>query len=101
MERQKNALGQLLGSYFHQDWPDEFGSDFEALQAIVEFETADQLRDGVKEIDLLLNESYSEVELRDILINEIGCYFEPESQGISYVNWLTRVRDAFLASITT
>jgi len=95
MNEKIEALGLLLGGYFHQDWPDEFDSDVTALQAIVESETIDQIRAGVAEIDSLLAETPSEMELRDILITKLGCYFEPESQGISYEQWLKKVRGVF------
>ncbi|WP_375055093.1 contact-dependent growth inhibition system immunity protein [Zobellella sp. DQSA1] len=89
------TLGQILGCYFYQDWPDEFDSDVSVLQAIVESETVDQIRAGVEEIDILLAAHLSESELRDILINKVGCYFDPESQGITCEQWLKRVREVF------
>jgi hypothetical protein len=93
-----SVLSQLLGSYFHQDWSDEFGSDGEALQAIVQAEPREQVEIGVEEIDQLLAEHKSEEELRVIMVDEIGCYFEPESQGIGYMDWLARVRGYFAES---
>jgi len=95
MHEKIESLAQLLGGYFHQDWPDEFYSDATALQAIIDSETKDQIRAGVAEIDSLLAETPSEIELRDILITKVGCYFEPESQGISYEQWLKKVRGVF------
>lgn len=95
MNEKLEALGQILGCYFHQDWPDEFDSDETALQAIIDSETTDQIRAGVEEIEQLLADTRSEIELRDFLINEVGCYFDPESQGISYEQWLKKVRGIF------
>jgi len=95
MHEKIENLAQLLGGYFHQDWPDEFDSDETALQAIIDSETTDQIRAGVEEIERLLADTRSEIELRDFLINEVGCYFDPESQGISYEQWLKKVRGVF------
>ena len=90
-----NALGQLLGCYFHQDWFEEFESDIAALHSIVESEPKERLSAGVAEIDGLLMASLPENELKTILTDEVGCYFEPTSQGITYTEWLKRVRQKF------
>ena len=50
-----DSLNQLLGCYFHQDWPDEFDDDTAALNAIVEIESKEQIAEGVVEIDMLLS----------------------------------------------
>jgi hypothetical protein len=90
-----DALGQLLGCYFHQDWFEEFDSDMSALQSIVESEPKERLWAGVAEIDALLTALLPEGELKIILTDEVGCYFEPSSQGITYAEWLKRVREKF------
>lgn len=95
MHEKIESLAQLLGGYFHQDWSDEFDSDVTALQAIIDSETKDQIRAVIEEIERLLADARSEIELRDILINEVGCHFHPESQGISYEQWLKKVRGVF------
>jgi len=95
MHEKIESLAQLLGGNFHQDWPDEFDSDATALQAIIDSETTDQIRAGVEEIERLLADARSEIEFRNILINEVGCYFDPESLGISYEQWLKKVRGVF------
>jgi len=93
------ALEQLLGSYFHQDWTDEFGSNTSALQSIVESEPKEQLAAGVDEIDALLAASLPEGDLETILTDQVGCYFDPSSDGITYAQWLTRVRQKFVAAL--
>lgn len=95
MSEKIETLGHIFGCYLHQDWPDEFDTDDSALQAIIENETADKIQAGLVEIDMLLAAHLSENELRDILINKAGCYFEPESLGISYKQWLKKVREVF------
>jgi hypothetical protein len=90
-----DALRQLLGCYFHQDWPDEFERDALALQAIVEAEPREQISSGIREIDELLTDLPSESALREILVDEVGCYFDPGSQELSYEQWLRHVRDVF------
>lgn len=90
-----DVLGQLFGCYFHQDWPSEFESDVEALRAIATTEPREQVVAGLDEVEKLLSIHRSETELREIMIDEVGCYFEPQSVGMSYREWLGRVREVF------
>lgn len=96
MIRQRFAvLEQLLSCYFHQDWPEEFDGDESVLQAIIESEPKDRRAAAVSEIDVLLALKPSETELGLVLIEHMGCYFEPSSKGISRSEWLKQVRHAF------
>jgi hypothetical protein len=94
-----DVLKQLLSCYLHQDWLDEFENDVSALQAIIEFESKEQIVAGIAEIDLLLAAELSESDLRMILVDQVGCYFDPNSEGITYKQWLGRVRSAFAVSV--
>jgi len=88
-----DSLGQLLGCYFHQDWSQEFENDQDAIDAILAAEPKENVESSVGELDVLLARPLDEEELRAILIGEVGCYFDPASLGISYRQWLSRVRD--------
>lgn len=93
------ALEQILGCYFHQDWIDEFESDEAALRAIIESETTEQIRSGVKGIDELLASGLPEDQLKAILIDKAGCYFDPGAIGITYETWLKKVRNDFAQAL--
>jgi hypothetical protein len=90
------ALSDLLGCYFHQDWPEEFDNDMSALQAILDSEPGALRNAGVREIVSLLASARSEDELRDVLVNSCGCYFEPDSRHITYREWLQQVHDKLM-----
>lgn len=93
-----DALAQLFGCYLHQDWQDEFDGDRSALQAIVESEPNDTVMEGVREIDALLEASLAEGDLRKLMIERVGCYFEPGSIGMSFGQWLVRAREVLVAA---
>jgi hypothetical protein len=90
-----DALAQLFGCYFHQDWADEFDSDEAAFQAITASESKEQLLAGVREIDALLAASLPESELRSLMTGPAGCYFDPGLEGLTYQQWLKRARQKF------
>jgi len=95
MGYEMKALEQILGCYFHQDWVDEFESDEVALRAIIDSEPIEQIRAGVMEIDELLASNLSEDQLKTVLMNKFGCYFDPGAIGATYENWLKKLRNDF------
>ena len=95
MKLKLDALEQLLGGYLHQDWGDEFTSDTAALHAINESEPEERIAAGIAEIDALMAAALPESELRTILVDQVGCYFDPGSEELTYEQWLGRVRSTF------
>jgi hypothetical protein len=43
------------------------------------------------EIDFLLRAGLTDRELRAILVDQVGCFFEPSALGLNYTQWLDRV----------
>lgn len=99
MVEKMKALEQILGCYFHQDWTDEFESDEAALRAIIESEPTEQIQSGVREIDELLASSLPEDQLKAILIDKAGCYFDPGAIGMTYGIWLKKLRNDFAQAL--
>ncbi|HZF41808.1 MAG TPA: contact-dependent growth inhibition system immunity protein [Sphingomonadaceae bacterium] len=91
MTRNLEASGQLFGSYFHQDWVDEFVTDDAAVQAMLESEPKEALAAARNEIRGLLASDLSDAELKMVMTDEVGCYFEPKSNGQTYREWLSEV----------
>lgn len=94
-----DAVKQLLGSYFHQDWVDEFDSEASALQAIVDLEPKDQISAALKEMDEILAGQDSDKKMAETLMDGAGCYFEPASLGLTNRQWLERVRGVLQAGV--
>lgn len=88
-------LSDLLGSYFHQDWHDEFNSDDEAVKAIAAGESSERLKSVAEEIDALLHVGLTSEALRSVATIELGCFFEPQSRGLSWEQWLRHVKNVF------
>lgn len=90
---QIDALIQMLGGYLHQDWTLQFESEEEAIQAMLNDSEAVRIAEGMRGIDELISGQYSEEEVEDFVYGRIGCYFDPQSIGLSYLSWLRRVRE--------
>jgi hypothetical protein len=74
-------------------WPDEFDAYFAGVSAVVENEAKGHIAEGIAEIEHVLEAQLNEGELRSILTDRVGCYFEPASVHLSYVQWLGSIRD--------
>ncbi len=92
------SLGDLMGAYFHQDWPEVYPSEAAALDAIVTDESREDLRKAASHIAVILNSGYSEAELAHAVSEGAGIYFNPESIGMNYTQWLKRVASLFEAA---
>lgn len=88
-------LSDILGSYFHQDWHDEFSSDDHALLTIVGNESSERLRSAAAEIDALLRMELTPDALRSFSTVKLGCFFEPQSKNLSWQEWLGYVKSKF------
>lgn len=86
------VLEQLLGSYFHQDWPLEHDSYRGVVDEMCASEPVLIIQAAVAELTSLLEKFPTEDNLRQNLVNEIGCYFEPNSEGLTYREWLEQVK---------
>ena len=91
MTKDLQALSQLFGSYFHQDWIEEFDTDVAAVQAMVESEPCEARASASNELHGLLSSDLSEAELAIIMTDDVGCYFDPGSKGQTYREWLGNV----------
>jgi hypothetical protein len=72
MEQRFYRLGQFLGCYLHQDWPEMHGTPGKAVDAAIS-EYPTELRQQVRhELTLLLEETADDIELRSKLNEGLG-----------------------------
>ncbi len=90
MKKNFEASFQLLGGYLHEDWADEFNSDFDAVQAMVT-EAPEMVPKAAQEIRQLLSMHLDEKELGEFMFTKLGCYFDPEAKGETNRQWLEGV----------
>ena len=89
------TLAQVLGCYFHQDWNDEFLNESEVISTVLKEIPESEIAASILEIDLLLRDRNFQKNLDKVLLEEIGCYFDPRTTGLSYVNWLSDLKKQF------
>lgn len=64
-------LVQLLGTWFHEDWPSDHASAEECLDQMLAHASLEQQRSAAAVIDRLLAGDLCENQLRDLLLYEV------------------------------
>lgn len=80
-------VAQFLGCYLHQDWNDEFPNWKAAVTAYLAGAVKEDVTKALQELDALA----SVVETTDDpeeLLRQLGCYFDPTSEGMTVRAWL-------------
>ena len=94
LKRRYTNLSQFFGSYFHQDWVEEFDCPNEALENAINSEPREFIEKVFNEFKEL---NLSETGRENMLI-ELDCYYAPESDGISVSDWLIKVEKEIVES---
>lgn len=86
------ALAQFCSCYFHQDWnldtPDALGVIHNYLQD----EPITQVQQTIEDIEQLVTQNFEANQLKEIMVFELSCYYDPTIYGISYADWLLWVQ---------
>jgi hypothetical protein len=83
------ALWHLVGVYFNQDWPEDYGTDEASVDAFIA-ESDDLVALLPDEITRVLDDHPTERELKGYLDTQ-GCEYRPV--GKTYRAWLTQIAD--------
>ncbi len=81
------ALARVCSVYLHADWPDEYETDREALDAFVTFEP-DLAARLPAEVEAVLERFEHEGELVELLVTHLGCAYWPYPGRLTYRQWL-------------
>ncbi len=77
----------FFDAYFHQDWRDDYGSSFEAVEDFAKAEPAESKIQLVQALTELSNKG----DLPQDTLNKLGGNFKPESEGMSVNEWISKV----------
>ena len=90
------ALFQLFGGHLHQDWRDEHESPDDVIDSFKEDAPIAAVHDALVELDALLALQLDDETLSSVLVDGLGCAYQPQLDGITAVAWLQHVRTRLL-----
>ncbi|WP_293334311.1 contact-dependent growth inhibition system immunity protein [Microcoleus sp. CAWBG58] len=85
-------LTQFFSSYFHQDWPLEADTPSQAVNNYLNSEPPESIEAASQELAQLLEMPISELDLETFVLDELGCYYDPQSQNRTVREWLESVQ---------
>ncbi|MCB0896990.1 MAG: hypothetical protein H6529_07155 [Nocardioides sp.] len=91
------ALGQLFGAYFHQDWDLDNSDEWEVLESFMRTEPR-RARMLPDEIDSVLSTIDTEEQLKSLVIDQLGAYYLADVDGGTYRAWLQEIADRVRAA---
>lgn len=87
------TLDYFFGVYLHEDWPDDYGNEWTALDAFAAEGPPEDPQLFQADVAKLLAEEASEDDLRKLILDGLGCYLDPEADGWKYREWLQALSD--------
>ena len=81
------TLDYFFGVYLHEDWPDDYGNEWAALDAFMAEGPPEDLQLFRDEIAQLLGKYSAEEDLRKIILEDLGSYLDPTPDGWNYRDW--------------
>ena len=89
---EKAQLHRLFAGYFHQDWLSEHSTPGEVLDEFLSVGWSAAELDGLSRAILAyLHENTDDATLDNNLFRELGCYYMPQTDGISARTWLQHI----------
>ena len=85
-------LTQFLGGWFHQDWIDEgYETPADVVRMYAAEETPKAVRATIAEIEKLLARRLPPAQMQRLLGDDLGCAYDPTTDGKSFRAWLREV----------
>ncbi|WP_432799931.1 contact-dependent growth inhibition system immunity protein [Poriferisphaera sp. WC338] len=88
-------LQQFFGCYFHQDWDLSSSSDQEAIQQYLNDSDLHSIEKSAKELRSLIVRKITENQLDELITSTYKCSFDPNSNGSTYIEWITTMHATF------
>ncbi|MEG4985857.1 contact-dependent growth inhibition system immunity protein [Microcoleus sp. BR0-C5] len=92
MSNQFPHLTQFFSSYFHQDWPLEADTPSDVVNNYRCCEPPASVEAASQELSKLLEMPIAPADLEAFILDELGCYYDPQSENQTVREWLESVQ---------
>jgi len=85
-------LTQFFSSYFHQDWQLEADTPSDVVTNYRSSEPPASVEAASQELSKLLEMPIAPADLEAFILDELGCYYDPQSENQTVREWLESVQ---------
>ncbi|MEG3910391.1 contact-dependent growth inhibition system immunity protein [Microcoleus sp. w2-18bC1] len=85
-------LTQFFSSYFHQDWLLEADTPSDVVNNYRSSEPRPSVEAASQELSKLLEMPIAPADLEAFILDELGCYYDPQSENKTVREWLESVQ---------
>lgn len=85
-------LTQFFSSYFHQDWQLEADTPSDVVNNYRSSEPPASVEAASQELSKLLEMPIAPADLEAFILDELGCYYDPQSENKTVREWLESVQ---------
>ncbi|MBD1828742.1 contact-dependent growth inhibition system immunity protein [Microcoleus vaginatus GB1-A2] len=85
-------LTQFFSSYFHQDWPLEADTPSDVVNSYRSSEPPASVEAASQELSKLLEMPIAPADLEAFILDELGCYYDPQAENQTVREWLESVQ---------
>ncbi|MCC3452988.1 contact-dependent growth inhibition system immunity protein [Microcoleus sp. PH2017_08_TRC_O_A] len=89
-------LTQFFSSYFHQEWALEADTPSQVVNNYRNSEPPESIEAALQELGQLLEMPISEPDLETFVLDELGCYYDPQSKNQTVREWLESVQQSLI-----
>ncbi len=90
-KRVSQRLEQFFAGYFHQDWMDDAGRPEEVIDQFLASVAQDVPARLAEDIRTYVADHPDEAELRERLLTDLGCYYDPAVDGLAARDWMLQI----------
>ncbi len=98
-EEKAPQLFNLFGGYFHNFWPEHYGTWEGVVASIINENPPAVIQKGLAELKVLLEEDFDEETLRKVVARDLGANIYPPGMDMTYREWLLEVEKLLLAGV--
>ncbi|SFP22473.1 hypothetical protein SAMN04488056_1353 [Cohaesibacter marisflavi] len=101
MKKEENQIKQFFGAYFHQDWDIDGDNWEQVIATYLETNDVNEIRNLTVQIDNLIQDIRSNKVDENTFPSNYDCEYNFVADGLSALEWLSRMNAALKDGISS